>query len=37
MMEPAEDWNRCDAVNLLDPAKIRSIFRLECPLTARNF
>jgi DNA modification methylase len=26
MMETAEDWNRCDAANLLDPAKIRSIF-----------
>jgi hypothetical protein len=26
MMEPAEDWNRCDAAYLLDPAKIRSIF-----------
>ncbi len=25
MMEPAEDWNRFDAANVLDPA-IRSIF-----------
>jgi len=26
MMEAAENWNRCDTANLLDPAKIRSIF-----------
>ncbi len=26
MMEPAEDWYRCDAADLLRPAKIRSIF-----------
>ena len=26
MMEPAEDWYRCDAPDLLRPAKIRSIF-----------
>ena len=25
MMEPAEDWYRCDAPDLLDPAKIWSI------------
>jgi hypothetical protein len=26
MMEPAEDWYRCDAAGLLRPSKIRSIF-----------
>jgi len=26
MTDPAEDWNRFDAANLLDPAKIRSVF-----------
>jgi len=26
MMKSAEDWNRCDAAYLLDPAKIRRIF-----------
>ena len=26
MMEPTEDWYRCDAPDLLRPAKIRSIF-----------
>jgi hypothetical protein len=26
MMKPAEDWYRCDAAELLRPAKIRSIF-----------
>jgi hypothetical protein len=26
MMEPAEDWHRCDATELLRPPKIRSIF-----------
>ena len=26
MMEPAEDWLRCDAADLLRPPKIRSIF-----------
>jgi hypothetical protein len=25
MMEPAEDWYRCDAAELLRPPKIRSI------------
>jgi len=26
MMEPAEDWHRCDAAKLLRPPKIRNIF-----------
>jgi hypothetical protein len=26
VMEPTEDWYRCDAADLLRPAKIRSIF-----------
>jgi hypothetical protein len=26
MMQPAKDWYRCDAADLLGPAKIRSIF-----------
>ena len=26
MMQPAEDWNRCDAADLLRRPKIRSIF-----------
>jgi hypothetical protein len=26
MMQPAEDWNRCDTTDLLLPPKVRSIF-----------
>ena len=31
MIKSAEDWNRCDAAYLLDPAKIRRIF-LQCEM-----
>jgi len=36
IMEPAEDRNQCDAANLLDPAKIRSILCGEVCLTTHS-